>query len=553
MSLGDRSLLAASLPCGAGDSPTCALASASPPSRLSLLPRLPLAWLWTGPPSSASKETSSDSASSSPIYSDSVSPPASFIGSASGSSAPPRALPVPGLSRVPWCPSVPPCFAAVVPPRRPPPVLVRLAACLSPSIPSATLVSPRLCPPRLPRLLPYRADPSADARPPCLSVLAGVAPMTGKRRHPVQSDRPAVSAVPSPSKAQEVLAPALLRAVAALVEHEGAGTPARRREPVYRSPRGQTHPHLCARGGSFRRRRPPRPPPAVQRVIVGPLLQPHATSLRLAASPSPSPSGSLQFSQQMSSGVAALPPPMSPQPRAPSAPLSAPVPAPPPSSSRPLAPLPLASSAGEPLAIPPQHPSPSSCVPLVEPPSRQHPLVPSGSVPEARFPPPRARSPELPPDAPDPEDDERWWNRELWESSPQPATLCGREWDIQSDFVKDVLQWEKRMLAVGECLSHVATMLEQLHAGLMARNLVLRDPQLTEPQQGVVREAAAQGLWRLLRLTLESEFPDLDEGPGVRAFRQVAKAAEESPLQLVPALAVLLRWIRRRFYVPNRV
>ncbi|CAI5483325.1 unnamed protein product [Closterium sp. Yama58-4] len=109
------------------------------------------------------------------------------------------------------------------------------------------------------------------------------------------------------------------------------------------------------------------------------------------------------------------------------------------------------------------------------------------------------------------------------------------------------------MVAVGDCMSHVATVLEQLHEGLVARNSVLRDPQLTEPQQGVVRAAAAQGLWRLLRLPLESEFPHQDEGPGAQAFRQVAKAAEESPLQLVPVLADLLRWLRQRFYVLNRV
>ncbi|CAI5933659.1 unnamed protein product [Closterium sp. NIES-64] len=207
-----------------------------------------------------------------------------------------------------------------------------------------------------------------------------------------------------------------------------------------------------------------------------------------------------------------------------------------------------------PSLVPPASPIPAVVAPPPgEPPQRQHPLVPAGPVLEARFPPPRARSPELPPDSPDPEDDERCWNGEMWESRPQPATLWGRDWDIHCDVVKDILRWEKRMVAVGECMSHVATVLEQLHAGLVARNLVLRDPQLTEPKQGVVRDAAAQGLWRLLRLPLEPENPELDEGPGARAFRRVAKAAEESPLELVPALAVLLRWMRRRFYVLNRV
>ncbi|CAI5531338.1 unnamed protein product [Closterium sp. Naga37s-1] len=193
--------------------------------------------------------------------------------------------------------------------------------------------------------------------------------------------------------------------------------------------------------------------------------------------------------------------------------------------------------------------------PLSKPPQRQHPLVSLDPAPVARFPPPspRAQSPPLPPDAPDPEDDEKWWNGELWESPPMSGTTWGWDWDMKSDFVLDVLRWERRMIGVGECLSHVATALEQLHAGLEARNFVLRDPQLAEQQQGVVREAAAQGLWRLLRLPLESEHPDENEGPGARAFRRVATAAEEAPLQLVPALTSLLRWIRRRFYVLNHV
>ncbi|CAI5999646.1 unnamed protein product [Closterium sp. NIES-64] len=190
-----------------------------------------------------------------------------------------------------------------------------------------------------------------------------------------------------------------------------------------------------------------------------------------------SPAVSSQSSRQLTSGVAAPPPPLSPALPAPSAPL----PAPPPSSPPPLAPPPLSSSAGAPLVPHPPSQPPSASLPSVEPPQRQHPLVPSGPAPEARFPPPRARSLELLPDAPDPNDDERWWNGELWESPPQPATLWDREWDIQSDFMKNVLRWEKRMVAVGECMSLVAMVLEQLHAGLVARNLVLCDPQLTEP------------------------------------------------------------------------
>ncbi|CAI5984529.1 unnamed protein product [Closterium sp. NIES-65] len=150
----------------------------------------------------------------------------------------------------------------------------------------------------------------------------------------------------------------------------------------------------------------------------------------------PSPAVSPQSSQQLSSGVVAPPLPLSSAPPA----ASVPLPAPPPSSPPPLAPPPLSSSA---VAPPMLHPFFSISLRL------------SSSC--------RASA----------------------------AAASSRSWDIESDFVKDILRWEKRMVAVGECLSHVAMVLKQLHAGLMARNLVLRDPQLTEPQQGVFREAVA--------------------------------------------------------------
>ncbi|CAI5519223.1 unnamed protein product [Closterium sp. Naga37s-1] len=266
--------------------------------------------------------------------------------------------------------------------------------------------------------------------------------------------------------------------------------------------------------------------------------------------PQPPPPSSQQSSQQQSSGPAASSPLVA-SPALTSVPLTAAGSLPPP---LPVPPQPV-SPAGAHLVPPLPAQSLVAADPLSEPPQRQHPLVSLDPAPVARFPLPRpcAESPPLPPDAPDPEDDEKWWNGELWESPPLSGTTWGRDWDMKSDFVLDVLRWERRMIGVGECLSHVATALEQLDAGLEARNFVLRDPQLTEQQQGVAREAAAQGLWRLLRLPLESEHPDENEGPGARAFRRVATAAEEAPLQLVPALASLLRWIRQRFYVLNHV
>ncbi|CAI5971635.1 unnamed protein product [Closterium sp. NIES-64] len=130
------------------------------------------------------------------------------------------------------------------------------------------------------------------------------------------------------------------------------------------------------------------------------------------------------------------------------------------------APITASGSHSPPLPVPPQPVSPAGAhvVPPLphqmrvaadlpsEHPQRQHPLVSLDPTPVARFPPPgpRAQSPPLSPDAPDAEDDKKWWNGELWESPP----MSGRP-------------------------------LEQLHACLEARNFVLRDPQLTEQRQGV--------------------------------------------------------------------
>ncbi|CAI5988460.1 unnamed protein product [Closterium sp. NIES-65] len=201
----------------------------------------------------------------------------------------------------------------------------------------------------------------------------------------------------------------------------------------------------------------------------------------LVPTPRRCPSASLKSSQQLSSvpaesapstPLAPPPPPAIPVTQSPPAARAPPPPAPPPQAAAVGAPLVL------PAVVPP---TPSASSPG-DPPQRLHPLIPLDPSPVARFPPPRCHSPPLPPNAPDPEDDEAWWNGDSWESPPQFGTLWGRDWDIRSDFVLDVLRWEWRMIGVGECLSHVATALEQLHAGLEARNLVLRDPQLTEPQ-----------------------------------------------------------------------
>ncbi|CAI5532083.1 unnamed protein product [Closterium sp. Naga37s-1] len=181
-------------------------------------------------------------------------------------------------------------------------------------------------------------------------------------------------------------------------------------------------------------------------------------------------------------------------------------------------------------------------------PQRHRPLPPHvlPQVPRFRH---RSPSPGLPGDALDPP--EGWWlERDSWTASVEPGSSMGR-WAADTSIVADIVRWERRLLDVGECLALLATVLNQLHAGLQSRPIAARDPQLDEMQQCVVRAAAAQCLWSLLHLPLKSESPAENEGPGATCFRWVATAAEEAPLGLVPALALVLRWLRWRIYLLN--
>ncbi|CAI5464032.1 unnamed protein product [Closterium sp. Yama58-4] len=180
---------------------------------------------------------------------------------------------------------------------------------------------------------------------------------------------------------------------------------------------------------------------------------------------------------------------------------------------------------------------------------RQRPLLPPVVPRVHRF--PRRSPPGIPDDAPDPP--EEWWlERDTWTAPAQPGFLLGR-WATDTPIVADIVRWERRLSDVGECLSLLAMVLDQLDAGLQSRPDVARNPQLDEEQQGVVRAVAAQCLWTLLHLPLESEAPAENEGPGATHLWRVAMAAEEAPLGLVPALASVLQWLRWRIYLLNRV
>ncbi|CAI5479876.1 unnamed protein product [Closterium sp. Yama58-4] len=263
--------------------------------------------------------------------------------------------------------------------------------------------------------------------------------MTGRRRPPrrdviVAAGSPAVPIQPAVQGGQ---VPVLFRAVADCLT-AGAGSapsvlpsdPVRPREPVYRSPRGRTHPYLRARGQSFRRRRPPRPLPSRQACLRPQPRPPPAQSQPLQLPPPPDESASSHAAPSHVPAQSAPPAPHSRQP--PSAPVSAPspqsqapVPAPPPvqsgslpsagaptpapppasaSGSLPPLPQPGPPSAAPPSASPPNPPFAYSYPPRLDAtapappaprwplpatrqcqPRRQHPLVPRSRLPHARF------------------------------------------------------------------------------------------------------------------------------------------------------------------------
>ncbi|CAI5958332.1 unnamed protein product [Closterium sp. NIES-65] len=347
--------------------------------------------------------------------------------------------------------------------------------------------------------------------------------MTGKRRRPpLQHRATGRPDAPTPPEAPGALAPILLRAAAALVAREEGTAPSRPQDPIYRSPRGRTHPYLRARGGSFRTRRPPRRSPAVQRQVVGPLLQQPALAaqsqpLRLPPSLSQSASSPPCSASEPTPAAVPLPPPYThPPPEA-----SPPVHAPPAAPSFPLPPS--APPPGGP-PVPPPPPSPRSqtghAVTSPRPLPATGPHVPPDCATSAASP---GASPsstcrsgcwnddELPGTPRDPDVD--WWA--AWPSCPREGG-----WGQAVPGEAAYRARGARLSQVGRCLSELAIVLEHLHVALQQREVVARDPQLGEDQQGRVREAVAGALWELLRLPLEPEDPLLDDGPGAAAFRR---------------------------------
>ncbi|CAI5987169.1 unnamed protein product [Closterium sp. NIES-65] len=335
---GDRSLLAAPFAGLPYDSPTYPVPSTPPVSLPRPCPHPHLGPPSKGTPSSASTETSSDSASCFALYLKPLSSSLLFIGCSTCSFV------LPCLS----CQGPDLAFSFATD-------RTRFSSASSPHAAFALPLPPPSPPPRRDR----RLRSGVVVRRLFQFVVLGVLTMTGKRRRPpLQHRATGRPDAPTPPEAPGALAPILLRAAAALVAREEGTVPSHPRDPIYRSPRGRTHPNLRARGGSFRTCRPPRRSPAVQRQVIGPLLQQSALAarslpLRLPPSLSQSASSLPCSAWEPPPAAVPLPPPYThPPPEA-----SPPVHAPPAAPSFPLPPS--APPPGGP-PVPPPPPSPRS-------------------------------------------------------------------------------------------------------------------------------------------------------------------------------------------------
>ncbi|CAI5489838.1 unnamed protein product [Closterium sp. Naga37s-1] len=446
----------------------------------------------------------------------------------------PRVRPVP-VAR----PFLLPVFLAAGFPPLPPP-RVRVAASAAPSLLGSDRAPSLGLPPRLP-LPRLRWFPLARLHRLAHSPLISALPMTGRRRPPRRDVIVAAAspAVPTPLVAPGRQVPALFRAVADYLSSEAGAAPSaspispvRAREPIYRSPRGRTHPFLRARGQSFRRRRPPRPPPRVRARPQSLFPAPAAQSQPLQLPPPQSQSASSQRPppavpvQSTPSGASPPPPPPS-QGMAPSPPamhnVSAPPPAPP---GAPPALAPPSAPVSETPSHPP-HPLPHQSPPPPAVPASAPSTVPPPVVPFAYSYPPRldatAPAPPAPRGLPPPIRPSCMPRRQhpLVPGSRLPAARFGFPGDgayqSRGMFLSDV----------GRCVTELSFVLDILHAALQSREVVARDPQLSEEQEGQARRAVSSALYDLLHLPLEPEDPSLDDGPGAAAFRMVATAVEE--------------------------
>ncbi|CAI5991884.1 unnamed protein product [Closterium sp. NIES-65] len=199
-------------------------------------------------------------------------------------------------------------------------------------------------------------------------------------------------------------------------------------------------------------------------------------------------------------------------------------PHPPPSPSPPVGPPPAPPQ----LPHPPASPSPAPADPdLVS--SQSHGGAATSGIPQHGAYPWES----LPPDAleaPPPGTPQHRWS--LWDESP-PAERA--------------LRVEQRVSNVGTCLTLVVDVLDQLGAyQRRTRHPGALPPMLSGQEQTVAVASAVQILQMLPEIGFVPGSPGSALGPGPAALRRLVLAALQAPLDIVPAVASVLRWMDGR-------
>ncbi|CAI5480331.1 unnamed protein product [Closterium sp. Yama58-4] len=103
---------------------------------------------------------------------------------------------------------------------------------------------------------------------------------------------------------------------------------------------------------------------------------------------------------------------------------------------------------------------------------------------------------------------------------------------------------ERRVATVGTVLELLASVLDQLHLGLVRGRVAC--PPLLKRERAVVVTAAWRMMGSFPQMGLETGSPGVGSGPGPSAVRRLASSVRRVPLDLVPAASALLRWLDGR-------
>ncbi|CAI5975266.1 unnamed protein product [Closterium sp. NIES-64] len=142
-----------------------------------------------------------------------------------------------------------------------------------------------------------------------------------------------------------------------------------------------------------------------------------------------------------------------------------------------------------------------------------------------------------------------------WEvlSTPQPAAApaasaaaLDEPWSRWEECppVERLRRVKQRVATVGTVLELLASVLDQLHSGLLRGRVAC--PPLSKRQRAVVVTAARRMMGSFPQMGLETGSPGVGSGPGPSAVRRLASSVRRVPLDLIPAAAALLRWLDGR-------